>query len=174
VYQSIDVRSGTLTLEEEGVYVVTDFTPSGPEGFNVRPGAHVEGNGATIYLACDSYPAPCAGPGAGFRLEPGGVSEVSPPTAGPYAGLSIFAAPGNTRSIQLQAPVDLTGAVGLTGAVYAPSALLRVDSPDANRPVRIDALVAVDRLLKTGIGQLQVNYNPASPLIGIGRPVLIR
>jgi hypothetical protein len=168
VYQSIDVRSGTLTLEEKGVYVVTDFTPSGPEGFNVRPGAHVEGNGATIYLACDSYPAPCAGPGAGFRLEPGGVFEVSPPTAGPYAGLSIFAAPGNTRSIQLQAPVDLTG------AVYAPSARLRVDSPDANRPVRIDALVAVDRLLKTGIGPLQVTYDPGSPLIGIGRPVLIR
>jgi hypothetical protein len=174
VYQSIDVRSGTLTLEEGGVYVVTDFTPSGPEGFNVRPGARVEGNGATIYLACDSYPAPCAGPGARFRLEPGGAFLARPPSAGPYAGLSIFAAPGNTRLIRLQGPVDPTGAVGLTGAVYAPSARLRVDSPDANRPVRIDALVAVDRLLKTGIGPLEVTYDPSSPLIGIGRPVLIR
>ena len=49
-----------------------------------------------------------------------------------------------------------------------------VDSPDANRPVRIDALVAVDRLLKDGAGQLRVSYDPDSPLIGIGRPVLIR
>jgi hypothetical protein len=34
--------------------------------------------------------------------------------------------------------------------------------------------VAVDRLLKDGGGQLQVTYDPSSPLIGIGRPVLIR
>jgi hypothetical protein len=170
VYQSIDVRSGTLTLEDGGVYVVTHFTRyPGPEGFNVRPGAHVEGNGA-IYLACDSYPAPCAGLGTRFRLENLGVFEARPPTRGAYAGLSIFAAPGNTRSVRLQGPVTLTG------AVYAPSARLIVDSPDPDpdRPVRINALVAVDRLLKTGIGPLRIRYNPSSPLIGIGRPVLIR
>jgi hypothetical protein len=170
VYESIDVRSGTLRLEE-GVYVVTHFTDDpGPEGFNVRPGARVEGNGATIYLACDSYPAPCAGPGARFRLEPGGRFDVSPPDLSPpatraYAGLSIFAAPGNTRPIRLQAPVTLAG------AVYAPSARLRVESAG---DVEIGGLVAVDRLLKTGIGALRVTYDPDSPLIGIGRPVLIR
>jgi hypothetical protein len=155
-------------LRTGGVYVVTHFTRFGPEGFNIRPGARVEGNGATIYLACDGYPAPCAGPGARFRLENRGVFEASPPTTGPYAGLSIFAAPGNTRSVRLQGPVTLAG------AVYAPSAGLIVDSPDPDRPVQIDALVAVDRLLKTGVGPLRVNYNPSSPLIGIGRPVLIR
>ena len=165
VYRSIDVRSGTLTLED-GVYVVTDFTgPPGPEGFNVRPTGRVEGNGATIYLACRTYPAPCTGAGTRFRLEDGGQFEVSSPTAGPYAGLSIFAAAGNTRSIRL------LGGVDLTGAVYAPSARLLVDSPD---DVQIDALVAVDRLLKAGTGQLLVNYDPTSPLIAVGRPVLIR
>jgi putative Flp pilus-assembly TadE/G-like protein len=166
VYGSIDVRSGTLTLEP-GVYVVTDFTrPPGPEGFNVRPGARVAGNGATIYLACRNYPVPCAGGGTRFRLENGGQFEVGLPTADdPYPGLSIFAAPGNTRSIVLQAPVNRTG------AVYAPSARLRVESPGT---VQIDGLVAVDRLLQTGAGALQVSYDPASPLIAVGRPVLIR
>jgi Putative Flp pilus-assembly TadE/G-like len=163
VYPSIDVQSGTLTLED-GVYVVTDFSPAHP-GFSVRPGAQVAGDGATIYLACQDYPAPCAGGGARFLLENGGGFQVDPPATGEYAGLSIFAAPGNTRSVRLQ------GGVHLTGAVYVPSARLRVESPAL---VRIDALVAVDRLLKDGAGQLQVNYDPSSPLIGIGRPVLIR
>jgi hypothetical protein len=165
VYPNIDVQSGTLILKA-GVYVVTDSQPGHP-GFAVRNGAHVKGDGATIYLACQDYPAPCGGNGTGFRLENGGEFEVSPPTRDEYAGLSIFADKGNTRSIQL-----LSG-VTLRGAVYAASAPLVVNVPDPDL-VEIRALVAVDRLLKAGTGQLEVNYNPGSPLIGIGRPVLIR
>jgi hypothetical protein len=167
VYRSIDVRSGTLTLEEEGVYVITDFLPGNPEfpGFIVRNGGQVEGEGATIYLACPGYPAPCTGPGARFRVENGGQVDVDPPSTGEYAGLSIFADKGNTRTMRLLGEVDLGG------AVYAASGRLVVNSPDL---VQIDALVAVDRLLKDGAGQLVVDYNPSSPLIGIGRPVLVR
>jgi hypothetical protein len=163
VYPNIDVQSGTLTLEP-GVYVVTDSQPGHP-GFAVRDGAQVVGNRATIYLACQNYPTPCGGNGTRFRLENGGEFNVSPPTTGEYAGLSIFADKGNTRSIQLLGEVDLRG------AVYAASARLVVNSPDL---VQINALMAVDRLLKNGAGQLLVDYDPASPLIGIGRPVLIR
>jgi len=170
VYRSIDVRSGTLTLEEDGVYVITDFVPGNPDlpGFVVRNGGRVVGDGATIYLACPSYPTPCAGPGARFRLENGGRFDVDPPSTGEYAGLSIFADKGNTRSIQL------LGGVTLEGAVYAASGRLVVNPPDEDAPVEIHGLVAVDRLLKNGAGQLLVDYDPASPLIGIGRPVLIR
>ena len=170
VYRSIDVRSGILTLEERGVYVITDFVPGNPDlpGFIVRNGGQVEvegDDGATIYLACSSYPTPCAGPGARFRLESGGQFVVDPPSTGEYAGLSIFSDKGNTRSIQL------LGGVTLEGAVYAASARLVVNSPDR---VQINALVAVDRLLKANTGPLEVTYDPDSPLIGIGRPVLIR
>jgi len=159
VYPSIDVQSATLTLEA-GVYVVTDST-----GFTVRTGGRVVGDGATIYLACGAYPAPCGGSGARFRLENGGQFQVSPPASGEYAGLSIFADPANTRTMRLLGPVHLTG------AVYAAAGRLVVNSPGI---VRIDALVAVDRLLQAGTGALQVDYDPSSPLIGIGRPVLIR
>jgi hypothetical protein len=160
VYPSIEVQSGgTLTLQP-GVYVVTEAP-----GFTVRTGGRVVGNGATIYLACEDYPTPCDGGGAGLRLEPGGQLQVSPPTTGEYAGLSIFADKGNTATIHLQS------AVNLTGAIYGASARLRVASAD---PVQINALVAVDRLRKAGSGLLRVTYDPSSPLIGIGRPVLIR
>jgi Putative Flp pilus-assembly TadE/G-like len=167
VYRSIDVRSGTLTGTlhlQEGVYVVTDAVPGRP-GFAVRSTGRVEGDGVTIYLACQNYPTPCGGNETGFLLENNGEFAVSPPTSGEYAGLSIFADKGNTRSIQL------LGGVTLRGAVYAASARLVVNSPDL---VQINALVAVDRLLKDGAGQLRVDYDPASPLIGIGRPVLVR
>jgi hypothetical protein len=163
VYRSIDVRSGGVLTLEKGIYVVTNFT-----GFTVRTGGRVigTGDGATIFLACGGYPAPCGGSGgARFRLENGGDFQVSPPATGEYAGLSIFADKGNTRTMRLLGPVTLDG------AVYAASGRLVVNSPE---PVAINALVAVDRLLKDGAGQLRVNYNPSSPLIGIGRPVLLR
>jgi hypothetical protein len=169
VYRSIDVRTATLNLEE-GVYVITDFVRGNPDlpGFIVRNGGQVEGDGATIYLACEDYPAPCSGGGARFLVEDGGRFEVglpTTPTTRGYAGLSIFADKGNTRSIQLR------GRVNLPGAVYAASGRLVVNSPDR---VEIHGLVAVDQLLKGGAGQLLVDYDPDSPLIGIGRPVLIR
>jgi hypothetical protein len=168
VYPNIDVQSGTLHLQE-GVYVVTDAVPGRP-GFAVRSTGRVEGDGVTIYLACQNYPTPCGGNGTGLLLENNGEFAVSPPTSGEYAGLSIFADKGNTSSIQL------LGAVDLPGAIYAASGHLVVNppDPDPDRAVRIGGLVAVDRLLKDGAGQLEVTYNPASPLIGIGRPVLIR
>jgi hypothetical protein len=123
------------------------------------------GDGTTIFLACGGYPTPCGGGGARFRLENGGQFVVSPPTTGEYAGLSIFADKGNTRTMRLLGEVDLGG------AVYAASGRLVVNSPNL---VQVHALVAVDRLLKDGAGQLLVDYDPSSPLIGIGRPVLIR
>jgi Putative Flp pilus-assembly TadE/G-like len=166
VYPSIEVQSdATLTLQP-GVYVVTDFSSfAGVAGFTVRPDGHVVGDGVTIYLACAAYPAPCTGGGATIRLENGSDFRVDPPATGEYAGLSIFSDQGNTRTLQLLGPVHLRG------AVYAASARLRVDSPGA---VQIDSLVAVDRLRKANSGLFQVNYDPGSPLIGIGRPVLIR
>jgi hypothetical protein len=166
IYRSIDVVSGTLTLEE-GVYVVTNTSPfnAAHPGFSVRAGAHVVStDGATIYLACSGYPAPCSGRGARFLLADGGDFQVARPATGPYAGLSIFSAPGNTRSLQL------LGGVTLAGAVYAPSARMVVNSPG---DVQVDALVAVDQLTKNGIGLFQVNYDLGTPLIAIGRPVLL-
>ena len=161
VYDSINVPLGaTLTLED-GVYVVT-----GDAGFRVRPGGRVLGGGATIYLACDGYPAPCDNEsGSRFRLDDGGQFLASPPATGEYAGLSIFADRGNTRSNLL------LGDVNLTGAVYTASSRLRVFSTSA---VQIDSLLVVDRLQSVNLAPLEVNYDPSLPLPGVGRPVLIQ
>jgi hypothetical protein len=168
VYERITVRGGaTLTLEE-GVYVVTDFSTLDPfhTGFRVLDGGRVQstGDGVTIYLACEDYPTPCDGAGTRFRLDPGSEFLASPPATGEYAGLSVFADPGNTRSQQLR------GAVTLAGAVYAASARLIVFS---TADVQVDSLVVVDRLTAASAFPLRVNYDPSLPIFGYGVPVLI-
>lgn len=165
VYEHITVEAGaTLTLEE-GVYVVTDFTAEDP-GFRVLADGRVEGDGATIYLACADYPEPCDGDaGTRFRLDPGSDFDVSPPADGEvYAGLSVFADQGNTRSQQLR------GDVTLAGAVYAASARLVV-FPTAD--VQVDSLVVVDRLTAASPFPLRVTYDPSLDIFGYGVPVLI-
>ena len=153
----------TITVTKEHASV-TDFSPSTP-GFRVNSGGRVEGEGATIYLACEGYPAPCDGDaGTRFRLDPGSEFDVSPPTSGAYAGLSIFADSGNTRSQQLR------GDVTLAGAVYAASARLVV-FPTAN--VQVDSLVVVDRLTAASLVPLGVDYVPSLDILGYGVPVLI-
>jgi Putative Flp pilus-assembly TadE/G-like len=166
VYEHITVSNGaTLTLGE-GVYVVTDFDTTNT-GFRVLDGGRVEGDGATIYLACQDYPAPCDGDaGTRFRLDPLSVFEVSPPASGEeYAGLSVFADPGNTRSQQLR------GNVTLDGAVYAASARLAI-FPTANN-VQVNSLVVVDRLTAASPFPLGVDYDPSLDIFGYGVPVLI-
>jgi Putative Flp pilus-assembly TadE/G-like len=160
VYRGIDVPSGaTLTLEE-GVYVITEFP-----GFRVRDGGRVEGSGATIYLACEDYPAPCDGGGARFRVDTTGEFEVDPPVDGDFAGVSVYADRGNTTSMLV------LGDVTLEGAVYLASARLRL-APTAR--LVVNSLVVVDRLRAANLDLLQVNYDPGLPVLGIEPPVLIR
>ena len=86
IYTSVTVSDGaTLTLDE-GVYVFRTTA-----GLTVEDDSTVVGDGVTIYLGCASYPAPCSGAGARFRVRDDGRFLATPPTGGEYAGLSIFA-----------------------------------------------------------------------------------
>jgi hypothetical protein len=170
VYERITVHDNAVLTLEEGVYVVTDFD-SVHTGFRVLDGGRVEGDGVTIYLACQDYPAPCDGDaGTRFRLDPLSEFDVSPPANGEaYAGLSVFADPGNTRSQQLR------GDVTLPGAVYAASARLVVfpTPDDVEVEVKVDSLVVVGRLTAASLVPLEVDYDPSLDIFGYGVPVLI-
>jgi hypothetical protein len=168
VYAGINVATdATLTLEE-GVYVITNSP--GFAGFTVRDRGLVSvGDGVTLYLTCDSYPTRCDNEdGARFQLDEGGrflaSRPASPPATAPYAGLSIFADPGNTS------PMLLDGDLDLTGAIYAASAQVQVGPLSA---VQVDSLVIVDQLLAANDALLRVSYDPGLPLIAIEPPVLI-
>jgi Putative Flp pilus-assembly TadE/G-like len=162
VYDSISVSgNATLTLEP-GVYVLTDLP-----GLSVTGNAQVAGSGVTVYLACSSYPAPCAGPGAPLSLALNGRYLASAPTSGEYAGLTLFSDRGNTAPIVV---ANNTG-LNLDGALYAAGAPLTLT---ASPGLRVDGLLVTGTLLLDGNGPVDVNYNPDVLLPGYGPPVLIR
>jgi hypothetical protein len=164
VYTSVTVTDNATVTLQPGVYVFRTIT-----GLTIRRTATVVGNGVTIYLGCPSYPAPCSGSGARFRLEDDGRYLATPPTSGAYAGLSIFADRDNTRTMRLRSTQDLN----LAGALYGAS--MRVQLDDAGG-LRVDSLLAVGSLVSSLLspGAVRVSYDPFTDLIGIGRPVLIR
>ena len=168
IYNSVRVEgTATLTLQT-GVFVFT-----GLDGLTVADDARVvsSAGGATVYLACGSYPVPCSGNGARFRVEDDGRFQANPPNSGPYAGLSIFAAPGNTRNMRFQSDQNVT----LPGALYGPSTRVRMED---NGDLQVNSLMVVRALTLTTVtgsdASVTVNYNPSVPLPGVGPPVLIR
>ncbi len=168
IYNTVAVQNNaTLTLQS-GVYVFR-----GMNGLTVEDTARVVdlGDGVTIYLACSSYPANCSGPGARFRLRDDAQFLASPPSTGEYAGLSIFADRGNTRTLRLQSSQDLN----LAGALYGPSTPVRMESTG---DLRVDSVLVVDSLSLPAVTgpdpSVSVSYDPSLPIPGVGVPVLIR
>ena len=165
VYSSVTVTDNATVTLEPGLYVFR-----APTGLTIRDTATVVADDVTIYLGCSSYPSPCSGSGARFRLEDDGqYLATTPPTSGPYPGLSIFADRGNARLLRLRSSQDLH----LLGALYGAS--MRVQLEDEGS-LQVDSLLAVGSLATTLLspGTVQVSYDPDTDLIGIGRPVLIR
>jgi hypothetical protein len=166
IYTSVTVNGGATVTLEAGVYVFRATT-----GLTIRDNATVVGDGVTIYLACNAYPGPCSGPGARFRVQDGGQFLAGPPSVGEYAGLSIFADRGNTRTMRLRSSRDLN----LAGALYGPSTPVRMESTG---DLTVNSLMAVDSLALLSVSgpdpSVNVRYNPSLPIPGIGVPVLIR
>jgi len=170
IYNTVTVQgTATLTLAT-GTYVFT-----GLDGLTIRDDAQVvsSAGGATVYLACSGYPVPCSGSGARFRVEVNGRYLADPPTTtiDPYAGLSIFAAPGNTTDMLFQSTRNLT----LPGALYGPSTRVRMENTG---DLGVNSLMVVRALsLTTVLGpdaSVTVDYDPGDPLPAVGPPVLIR
>ena len=165
IYAGITVTGNTTLTLEEGVYVFRTTA-----GLTIRDNATVVGDGVTIYLACSGYPAPCSGSGARFRVEDDGRFLATPPTGDDdYAGLSIFADRGNTRLLRHQSTQDLN----LAGALYGASMGVRIEDTG---DLRVDSLMAVGSLATNllSAGSVDVTYDPATDILGLARPVLIR
>lgn len=102
--QSVTINSGTVNLAP-GTYYFRN-------GFNVNGGT-LTGTGVTLVLACE---AKCNGSSAigNFNFN-GGTVNLSAPTTGPYAGLSIVADP---TSGDPGVPSRFNANVTLNGGVY--------------------------------------------------------
>jgi hypothetical protein len=164
IYSTITVQNNAVLTLQAGVYVFR-----GSSGLTIEDNARVVGNGVTIYLACSGYPTPCSGLGARFRVRDDGRYQATPPTTttDEYAGLSIFADPGNTRTMRLQS----TQPLDLPGALYGASTPVLLENPTGD--LTVNSLMVVDSL-RVPFGTVSVNYDPSVLLPGVGGPVLIR
>jgi len=105
IYNGLNIASGSTVTLNPGVYVLTgDLVLSG-----TLTGATSGGDGsggATIFLACSSYPTPCTNTGGSGQVgaqinKSGGGLSLPQPTSGTYKGLSIFADRNNTGTNQI-------------------------------------------------------------------------
>ncbi|PBC02365.1 TadE/TadG family type IV pilus assembly protein [Mesorhizobium sp. WSM3860] len=95
--------SGKITLSP-GIYILRNVT--------VKPGGNgiLTGQGVTIFLM----------EGSQLYINANEQVNLSPPTSGPYAGITIFQAKGNTSALTLNGG---SGSV-VSGFIYAPDAAI--------------------------------------------------
>jgi hypothetical protein len=95
--------SGEITLEP-GSYVLDGG------GINLGGNGWLKGTGVTIFLLGD----------ANFSINGNELVQLSPPSSGPYAGITIFQEKGNTNTVSING----TSGSYVNGYVYAPDALV--------------------------------------------------
>ncbi|CDX20813.1 conserved exported hypothetical protein [Mesorhizobium sp. ORS 3324] len=95
--------SGNITLNP-GIYILRNVT--------IKPGGNgsLTGQGVTIFLMENSQ----------LYINANETVNLSPPTSGPYAGITIFQAQDNTQALTLNGG---SGSV-VSGFIYAPSAAI--------------------------------------------------
>jgi hypothetical protein len=158
----VSSSSGQITLQP-GIYVITRQIKlsKSPSAGNVSLYAH----GVMIYFACSSYPAPCAPGESGANISQSGGASVSwtPPTSGPFKGVSLFADRNNTSAI------TLTGSSGtsFSGSIYAKSGTLSMTGP-SGVATDMDSLLVVGAFKKTGDSAINVSYDAANGPPGVG------
>jgi Flp pilus assembly protein TadG len=156
VYSAINAGGVSLTLNP-GVYVLT-----GP--LTISSGL-VTGSGVMLYLACSSYPAPCASGQSGGSIQQDGGStlQLSPPTSGTYSGLTVFADRNNSATNTFN-----VATVTVTGTWY--TLRMRLNQTDLGETVGFGQLI-VPSLSIASIAGFSASYVPAQSYSGSGGQV---
>jgi hypothetical protein len=114
VYSKISANGNARLTLEPGTYVVTG-------GVSVTGSAKLTGTGATIYLGCTGYPAPCTGSaGSGVAVSGAAVVSLTGGAVGPGDGFALLADPANAAAITVAGSASLT----VEGTIEAPGASL--------------------------------------------------
>ena len=137
-YSSIKVSGNSRLLLNPGIYAIAGG------GISVTGNASITGTGVVIYNAGSNVVAGGGTPTyGGIGLTGNGLVQLSAPTTGAYAGILFFQSRDNTRALALSG----NAAVGITGMIYAPKALLSVSG---NTELTSHVPMVVDELQLTG------------------------
>lgn len=158
IYNNISVTgSGSLTMSP-GTYIITNSMKFAGLGM-------FSANGVTIYLACVSYPLPCASggqAGASYDIEGNGTTTLSGPPSGTFQGLTIFGdRNNNTTASQLVG----NGYTLLTGTVYNESMDLTVNG-NAGAST-LNSMIIANTVTAGGSGIIDLTYqaNQNAPIV---------
>lgn len=145
------VYNGGLTLSGGGSSVTMNpgvyYMKGG--GFTVSNGVPVKGSGVTIYI--DNG-------GGQFNLINGGGSiNLSPPSSGTYAGISLYQDRANTNTVFF----GNGSSVSITGTIYAAGAMIQFTQGNTSNSYG-SQLISNDLQVIDG-AQVSVNYNASNP-----------
>ena len=167
IYVGWSVQNSTCVLQP-GLYVVT----SGTVNLAGNSAGILKGTGVTIYLTCATGTAPrvcnTGESGARFDASGSGSVQITAPTSGPLKGVAIVADRTSVDPGSNQPLIELTGngTLGMTGAVYAASATLRMNGNGCTNG--INSMIVVKDIKFNGTNScITVNYsvdqNPDPP-----------
>ncbi|HET9060732.1 MAG TPA: DUF6531 domain-containing protein, partial [Acidimicrobiales bacterium] len=146
---SIDASANQQLVASPGVY--SDLEASGAATLSLSPGTYVvtgklavggsgqlTGTGVSIYLACASYPAPCAPgtAGASVSVSGNGLLAISGAQVGSGPSVAIYSDVSNAGSFELAG----SGKAELTGSADVPSMVV---SLSGSSPLQISKGVLV-------------------------------
>jgi Matrixin/PKD domain/Right handed beta helix region/Periplasmic copper-binding protein (NosD) len=138
-YSSIKVSGNAKLTLNPGIYVIAGG------GVSVSGNAGITGAGVTIYNAGSNILGGGTPTYGGVGLNGNGLVQLSAPSTGTYAGVLIFQSRDNTRAMSLSGNT----ALGITGMIYAPKALL---SLTGNAQLQSHVPMVVDQLQLSGNG----------------------
>ncbi len=117
VYQrGISIDSNARVTMEPGVYIIEGG------GIEINSNGSLIANGVMIYNT--------GGPGGAgsIRIDSNGDVVITPPSEGPWQGISIY----QDRDVSDDMHINSNGRLEVTGTVYAPTAGVQVDSNGAS------------------------------------------
>jgi hypothetical protein len=150
IYTQIAVSGSVSLTLSPGVYIIKGG------GLSVSNTASISGTGVTIYLAGSNFPS-AGGTFGAISLSSSGTVNLAAPTSGTYAGVLLFQARDNGLDVSLTSHA----AVGLSGTIYAPKALLNLSGGG-----QLNAAAIVNQLRFTGNGGSALSVEGSSPTTG--------
>jgi hypothetical protein len=158
IYNTISVTNGASLTMAPGTYIITgSFTMSGLGTLTAA--------GVTLYFACSSYPAPCAPgqSGASMLLAGNGALSLSPPTSGPFQGMTVFFDRNNTAT----ASITGNGGAIMTGTIYMASGALSVTG-NGSLASALNSMIVASTVTVGGNGEIDIKYVSTGQNVPIG------
>lgn len=170
------VSDDTPTIMEPGVYMKgIQFSGSGAitmkpgiyyidgGGFQISGQSTLTANGVMIFNTGSGNGhgnSPSATPSDAIQISGNGAIDWTPPTTGPYAGISIF----QERSIYLPLNLSGNGQTKIAGTVYAANGMIQVSgSSEVGQTTRVGTQFISRTMQVSGDSSITLGFDAGTP-----------